>query len=141
METEEVETQPGTVPMDKRAKVYIKIRDKISELTRDYETQVEELKLQQQQVTDVMKTQMRAVGEISSKTVHGTVSLLTKVRYQAMDADAFKAFVIENEAVDLYEQRIAQKNMATFIANNPTVVVPGLNVISEVVISVRRPTK
>ena len=141
METEEVETQPGTVPMDKLAKVYIKIRDKISELTRDYETQVEELKLQQQQVTDVMKTQMRAVGEISSKTVHGTVSLLTKVRYQAMDADAFKAFVIENEAVDLYEQRIAQKNMATFIANNPTVVVPGLNVISEVVISVRRPTK
>ena len=68
METEEVETQPGTVPMDKLAKVYIKIRDKISELTRDYETQVEALKLQQQQVTDVMKTQMRSVGEISSST-------------------------------------------------------------------------
>jgi ribosomal protein L4 len=141
MGTEEVETQPGVVPMDKLAKVYIKIRDKISELTRDYETQVEALKLQQQQVTDVMKTQMRAVGELSSKTAHGTVSLLTKVRYQAMDADAFKTFVIENEAVDLYEQRIAQKNMAAFIADNPEVVVPGLNVISEVVISVRRPTK
>ena len=139
--TEEVETQAAPVPMDKLAKVYIRIRDKISELTRDYETQVEELKLQQSQVADVMKTQMRSVNELSSKTAYGTVSLITKVRYQAMDKDAFKQFVIENEAVDLYEQRIAQKNMAQFIADNPNTVIPGLDVVSEVTVSVRRPTK
>jgi len=32
------------VPMDKLAKIYIKIRARIQELTQEYETQVEELK-------------------------------------------------------------------------------------------------
>ena len=135
------ETQTEIVPMDKMTRVYIKIRDKISDITRVYETEVEALKLQQAQVADAMKAKMRADNELSSKTAYGTVSLLTKIRYQAMDADAFKKFVVENEAVDLYEQRIAQKNMASFIAANPEVVIPGLNVVSEVIVSVRRPTK
>lgn len=129
------------IPMDRLAKVYVKIRDKISELTRDYETQVETLKAQQAQVASTMKDQLRAMGSLSSKTEFGTVSLITKTRYYAMDKDAFKRFVIENDAADLYEQRVAQKNMAEFLEKNPGNVPPGLNIVSEIEVSVRKPTK
>jgi len=128
------------IPMDRLAKVYVKIRDKISELTRDYETQVETLKAQQAQVSSTMKDQLRAMGSLSSKTEYGTVSLITKTRYYAMDKDAFKRFVIDNDAADLYEQRVAQKNMAEFLEKNPGNVPPGLNIVSEIEVSVRKPT-
>ena len=133
------ETQP--VPMDKLARVYVKIRDAISAMTRDYETRVEELKAQQAQIANTMKDQLRATNTLSAKTEFGTVSLMTKKRFIAMDKDAFKQFVIENQVPDLYEQRIAQKNMAEFIDKNPDIAVPGLNIMSEVEVSVRKPTK
>jgi len=129
------------VPMDRLAKVYVKIRDRISDLTRDYETQVETLKAQQAQVSSTMKDQLRAMGSLSAKTDFGTVSLITKTRYYAMDKDAFKRFVIDNDAADLYEQRVAQKNMAEFLEKNPGNVPPGLNIVSEIEVAVRRPTK
>jgi hypothetical protein len=129
------------VPMDRLAKVYVKIRDRISDLTREYESQVETLKAQQGEVASTMKEQLRAMGSLSSKTEYGTVSLITKTRYYAMDKDAFKAFVLEHGAIDLLEQRVAQKNMAEFLIANPGVVPPGLNTVSEIEISVRKPTK
>ena len=129
------------IPMDKLAKVYVKIRDKISELTRAYDAEVEGLKLQQATVASTMKDQLRASGQLSAKTEFGTVSLKTTTRYYAMDKDAFKQFVLEHQAIDLLEQRVAQKNIAEFITANPTVAIPGLNTVSEIEISVRKPTK
>lgn len=90
-----------TIPMDRLAKVYVKIRDKIAELTRDYESQVETLKASQAQVANTMKDQLRAAGMLSSKTEYGTVSLITKTRYYAQDWDAMKTFIKEHDAVDL----------------------------------------
>ncbi len=130
-----------TIPMDRLAKVYVKIRDKISELTRDYETQVESLKASQAQVANTMKDQLRAAGMLSSKTEYGTVSLITKTRYYAQDWDAMKTFIKEHDAVDLLEKRIAQKNMQQFLEENPGVVPTGLNTVSEIEVSVRKPTK
>lgn len=133
------ETQPP-VPMDKLAKVYVRIRDRIADLTKAFDTEVEQLKAQQTLVAHTMKDQLRASGQLSAKTEYGTVSLITKTRYYAMDKDAFKAFVLERGAIDLLEQRIAQKNMAQYLTDNPTDVPPGLNTQSELEISVRKPT-
>jgi len=130
-----------TIPMDRLAKVYVKIRDKIAELTRDYESQVETLKASQAQVANTMKDQLRAAGMLSSKTEYGTVSLITKTRYYAQDWDAMKTFIKEHDAVDLLEKRIAQKNMQQFLEENPGVVPTGLNTVSEIEVSVRKPTK
>jgi hypothetical protein len=127
--------------MDRLAKVYIKIRDRIAELTRDYESQVEALKTQQDTVAGTMKDQLRADNVLSAKTAFGTVSLVTKTRYIAQDRDAMKAFILEHEAIDLLEMRIAQVNMGKFLAENPGVVPAGLNVLSEQTVSVRKPTK
>jgi hypothetical protein len=128
------------IPLDKLAKVYRKMRDQISELTKEYDTQVELLKAQQDEIKNAMKEQMQALGVTSVRTDQGTVVLSVKTRYSTADWDSFKKFVIEHEALDLFEKRIAQLNMKQFLDENPGVVPPGLNSNSEYDVSVRKPT-
>jgi nitrogen-specific signal transduction histidine kinase len=131
----------AAVPMDKLAKVYRKMATRIQELTQAYENEVEELKRQQDTVKIALKDQMLALGVSSVRTDQGTVVLSTKTRYNTQDWDSFKTFVLQHEAVDLLEKRIAQTNMSTFLEENPGLVPPGLNSVSEYAISVRKPTK
>lgn len=128
------------IPLDKLAKVYRKMRDQISELTKEYDTQVELLKAQQDEIKNAMKEQMQALGVTSVRTDQGTVVLSVKTRYSTADWDSFKKFVIEHEALDLFEKRIAQLNMKQFLDENPGIVPPGLNSNSEYDVSVRKPT-
>ena len=128
------------IPLDKLAKVYRKIYAKKQELTQEFETQLEELKAQEEEIKNAMKDQMLALGTTSVRTEGGTIILSQKTRYYTDDWDSFKQFVIENEALDLFEKRIAQKNMATFLEENPGVVPAGLNSMSEYAVSVRKPT-
>ena len=129
-----------TIPLDRLAKVYRKIRDQISELTKEYDTQVEVLKAQQEEIKNAMKDQMQALGVTSVRTPQGTVVMSVKTRYSTADWDSFKKFVVEHDAVDLFEKRIAQGNMKQFLEENPGVVPPGLNSNAEYDISVRKPT-
>ena len=129
-----------TTPMDTLAKVYIKIRNKKSELTRAYDAEVAALDAQTDQISSVMKEQLRALDILSAKTAYGTVSLVTKTKYVAQDREAMKQFIIDHQAIDLLEMRIAQLNMKKFLEENPGVVPTGLNILSEITISVRKPT-
>ena len=127
------------IPLDKLAMIYRKIRDKISVLTKEYDTQVESLKAQQDQIKFAMKDQMKALGVKSVRTDMGTVTLTTKTRYATQDWDSFKEFILEHKMVDLLEKRIAQLNMAHFLEENPTIVPPGLNSTTEFDITVTKP--
>ena len=128
------------IPLDKLAKVYRKIRSEIETLTKEYDTQVELLKAQQDEIKHAMKEQMQALGVTSVRTDQGTVVLSVKTRYSTADWDSFKKFVLEHDALDLFEKRIAQLNMKQFLDENPGVVPPGLNSNSEYDVSVRKPT-
>jgi len=134
MTTEEV------VPMDTLARVYLKMRNKISILTQAYEAEVAVLKEQQTAITNAMREQMKALGSKSVKTDNGTVMMKLTTRYVTHDWDSFKQFVFEHKALELMERRIAQRNMALFLSDNPGLVPPGLNSESEYEISVRKPT-
>ena len=128
------------VPLDKLAKIYRKMRDRVSELTREYDTEVETIKAQQAEIAAAMKEQMQALGVTSVRTDQGTVVLSVKTRYSTSDWDSFKSFVMEHDALDLFEKRIAQTNMKQFLDENPGVVPPGLNSNAEYDISVRKPS-
>jgi hypothetical protein len=128
------------VPLDKLAKIYRKMRDRVSELTREYDTEVEIIKAQQAEIVTAMKEQMQALGVTSVRTDQGTVVLSVKTRYSTSDWDSFKSFVTEHDALDLFEKRIAQTNMKQFLEENPGVVPPGLNSNAEYDISVRKPS-
>jgi hypothetical protein len=128
----------ASIPMDKLARVYRKMQSRIQELTTAYETEVEALKAQQDAIKNALKDQMLALGVSSVKTEAGTVILSTKTRYHTQDWDAFKQFIVEHDALDLLERRIAQTNMANFLKENPSIVPPGLNSNSEFSVSVRK---
>ncbi len=129
------------VPMDKLARIYRKIKSEIDRLTQEYDTKLEELKAQQDEVRFAMKDQMKALGVKSVNTTFGTVSMVTKTRYNTQDWDSFKKFILENDVVDLLEKRIAQTNMARFLEENPGLVPPGLNSTTEFEIRVTKPSK
>ena len=129
------------IPLDKLARVYRKIYARVQELTEQYESETEELKAKQDEIKNAMKDQMMALGTNSVKTNEGTIILSQKTRYYTDDWDSFKQFVVEHDALDLFEKRIAQKNMAIFLEENPGAVPPGLNSMSEYAVTVRKPTK
>jgi hypothetical protein len=128
------------IPMDKLAKVYRKISAVIQERTQEFEAAMAGLEQQRNEIKNALKDQMLVLGVSSVKTDAGTVVLSTKTRYTATDWDAFKTFVVENDALDLFEKRIAQGNMASFLEDNPGKTPPGLNSFSEYTVSVRKPT-
>ena len=128
------------VPMDKLARVYRKIKAEIDEMTKEYDTKVELLKEKQTVLKFAMKDQMQALGVKSVNTAFGTVSMIQKTRYSTQDWDSFKTFIVEHDAVDLLEKRIAQNNMVQFLAENPTLVPPGLNAFSDFEIRVNKPS-
>ena len=128
------------IPLDRLVKIYRKLRTRMTELTQAYDTQTEVLKAQQDEIKNAIKEQMKAMGVTSVRTTEGTAVMSVKTRYTTQDWDSFKKFMIEHEAIDLLEKRIAQLNMAQFLEENPGVVPPGLNSASEYDISVRKTT-
>lgn len=129
------------IPLDRLTRIYLKMRAKIQEIEKEYDTKIEELKAQQQEVKNAMKDQLLKLGGKSFRTEHGTIVLTQKTRYYTQDWDSFKKFVVEHDVVDLLEKRIAQTNMSKFLEENPGLVPPGLNSDSEFDVSVRKPTK
>jgi len=136
-----MDTDGKVVPLDKLTRVYLKMRTTIQDLQKEYEGKLEELKAQQDVVKFAIKERMLSLGTTSAKTDFGTVILSKKTRYSTNDWASFKEFIINNDAVDLLEKRIAQKNMETFLIENPGSVPPGLNSDSEYDISVRKPSR
>ena len=137
--TEDIEEAPEVeaIPLDKLVAIHAKIKAKQAQLDKalaDLEEQREAIRL-------AIKDQMKALGLTSVKTSSGTVSLMKSTRYNTQDWDSFKAFVLEHQVVDLLEKRIAQTNMAQFLEENPGVLPPGLNSVTEFDIRVTKARK
>jgi hypothetical protein len=130
----------AAVPMNKLAKVYRKMQAEKQRLTAEYDSKIADIERQQDVVKNALKDQMLVLGVSSVRTDDGTVVLATKTRYQTQDWDSFKEFIKEHDAIELLEKRIAQGNMATFLKDNPGVLPPGMNSVTEYQISVRKPT-
>jgi hypothetical protein len=130
------ESMEDELPVDKLVRIYMKMRSAI----QDLDAQIESIKEQQQSVKNEIKDRMRGTGLKSKRTDHGTVSLMEKTRYYTNDWDSFKKFMVEHDAIDLLEKRIAQSNMKLFLEENPGAIPPGLNSDTEFDISVRKPT-
>lgn len=115
------------INIDKLVAIHAKIKAKMDAL----DSQIATLEEQRTEVRLAIKDMMKEQNLQTVKTNSGTVSLMTKTRYNTQDWDSFKKFIIEHEVPDLLEKRIAQGNMATFLEENPGVVPPGLNSITE----------
>ena len=137
--TDDVEVAPATeaIPLDKLVRIHAKIKAQMETLDK----QLAELEESRTEIRLAIKDQMKALGLTSVNTSSGTVSLMKKTRYNTQDWDSFKAFVLEHQVVDLLEKRIAQSNMAQFLEENPGLVPPGLNSVTEFDIRVTKARK
>lgn len=133
------------LPLEKDAerlvKIYRRIRDARAKNTADYNKRDAELKEQLESAGRLLIGLMDAQKTLGLKTSEGTVSKVIKNKYWNVDWPAFNEFAKENDLLDLYEHRIAQKNMAEFLEKNPGVAVPGLQMDRRYDVLVRKPTE
>ena len=123
--------------LEKLVRIHGKIKARIEAL----DSEMAALEEQRTEVRLAIKDQMKAQGLKTVNTTSGTVSLVTKTRYNTQDWDSFKTFILEHQVVDLLEKRIAQSNMATFLEENPGVLPPGLNSVTEYDVRVTKARK
>lgn len=126
------------ISLDKITEVYIKMRDKRSDLKHKFDSEdgaiQEEMKLLEEQMLDVCK---RMSAE-SIRTKMGTIIRSIKTRYWTNDWDSMRTFIKDHDAFDLLEKRLHQTNMRQFLEENPDVLPIGLNVDREFTVVVRR---
>lgn len=127
-----------SVPVDKLAGIYIKIRDARAKLKSDYEAQDAELQEQMDVIEEQLLEACKSIGADSIRTAAGTVIRSVKNRYWTNDWDSMYSFVREHDAFGLLERRIHQTNMKSFIEENPNLLPMGLNTDSRYSIVVRR---
>ena len=132
-------TEAAAPAISTLTRVYIKIRVAIGEKTKELDA----LEEQKKEVAAAIKDALVAAGCKSMRTDYGTISMTKSTRYFTNDWPNYDAWLLENKLApsSMFEHRIAQKNMALFLEENPGVVPPGLNSNSEYSISVRKPTK
>lgn len=123
---------------DRLVKVYVKIRDKRSELAQEYDKKDAELKEQLELIERELLEMCKLVGADSLRTEHGTVSRKVHNKFWTSDWHSFHNFVKEHNALDLFERRISQLNMQQFLEENPDLLPAGLNVDSKYTVSIRR---
>ena len=118
--------------------VYVKIRDKKTELAAEFNEKEKDLDAKLDKIKAALLEHCKATGTESVKTASGTFWRSQKKRFWTSDWEAMSRFIVDNEAVDLLEKRISQGNMRQFLEENPELHPPGLNADNEYTITVRR---
>ena len=138
MDTLEVQGEQPSLPLDKLAAVYIKIRDAKDTLTSDYKKQYATLEEQMGVLEAEMLEICKNMNADSVRTKAGTIVRSVKSRYWTNDWDSMYRFIKENDAYGLLEKRLHQTHMKEFLSENPDLLPMGLNVESEYTVVVRR---
>ena len=128
--------------LEELVKVYLTIRNEREKIKADWEVRDGELEQEMKLLEQSMLTVCNDTNASSIRTESGTVIRSLKERFTTNDWDNFKKFILENQAVDLLERRIHQGNFKEFIAEHKDEgLPPGVNVMREFTIVVRKPSK
>lgn len=127
------------ITADKLVKAYIKLRTERQKVLRAFEEQDNELKAQQEMVSEKLLEMCKEMGADSIKTSFGTASRKVSTRYWTSDWSSMYDFIRENDAFQLMEQRVHQTNMKKFLEDNPDKCPMGLNSDRRYTVSVLKP--
>ena len=132
------EVTTSSLPLDKLAAIYIKIRDAKDKLTADYKQHYADLEEQMGVLETEMLETCKSMNADSIRTKAGTIIRSIKSRYWTNDWDSMYRFIKDNDAYGLLEKRLHQTHMKEFLSENPDLLPMGLNVESEYTVVVRR---
>jgi hypothetical protein len=125
--------------VNKMIKVYLKIRDAKETIQRQTEEAIAELDAQLAVIEQELLEFCKTANQDGGRTEAGTFTRMIKDRFWTNNWEAMRRFIVQNDAVDLLEQRIHQTNMKAFLAANPDKLPEGLNVDRKYTIRVTRP--
>lgn len=121
---------------------YLNLRKQREVLQREYESADAALKADMNQLEAAMLDICNTINADSIKTSHGTVMRKINERFFCQDWDGFYKYVLDNEAVQLLERRIHQGNFRQHLKDTEgDGLPPGVNVMREYGVTVRRSTK
>lgn len=130
--------QPAVVSVDQLATIYMRIRDKKREITTKCEEEVAELDRKLDTVLAVIKDRMLQDNCQSMKLTKGTAYITRKTKYYATDWDAFKKWMVENDALDMLEKRVAQGNIGKWFEQYPDKPPIGIHADPEITVVIRK---
>ena len=126
------------IPLEKLTRIYIKMRDKKSEVTHEMEERIKKIEEDMQTVKRAMLQHMKDTGVESLRTSAGIVYRTVRTTYSTSDWESMHKFIVEHGVPDLLEKRIQQTNMRAFLEENPDLLPPGLNSNAEYSVTIRR---
>ena len=127
--------------LDDLVTTYLTIRTERNTLKNQWEIKDSELKTDLEQLEQAMLVACNAINADSIRTGSGTIIKSLKETYTCGDWDNFKQYVVENNALDLLQQRISQANFKEFMTTRQDEgLPPGISTLREFGITVRKPT-
>ena len=130
------------VKLEELVKAYIAIRNKRDANAREFNAKDSELKAELAQLDQVMLSSCNEIEADSIKTSSGTIIKTTKENFVCGDWDNFKQYVMQNDAIELLQQRLHQTNFKEFLSNRTDEgLPPGISSMKEFQIVVRKPSK
>ena len=123
---------------NKLVKIYLKIRDARTELSKKFKAEdallVEQMDLVEMQL-------LEACNENDAKSINTAAGLVMRgvsTQYMTSDWDSMYKFIKDNDALGLLKQSLHQSNMKQFLDEYPDKFPPGMVVDSKYKITVRR---
>ena len=129
------------VKLDSLVETYLAIRNERDKLSREHDAKDKELSNDLAQIEQVLLNSCNEVGADSIRTGAGTVIKSTKENFVCGDWDNFKKYVMDNDAIELLQQRIHQTNFKEFLSNREDEgLPPGISSMREFRVTVRKPS-
>jgi len=129
------------IKLDSLVETYLAIRNERDKLSREHDAKDKELSNDLAQIEQVLLNSCNEVGADSIRTGAGTVIKSTKENFVCGDWDNFKKYVMDNDAIELLQQRIHQTNFKEFLSNREDEgLPPGISSMREFKVTVRKPT-
>mgnify|MGYP000391913754 CR=1 FL=1 len=120
---------------------YLAIRREREKLAKKYEQEDSVFKDQLNRLEEAMLTTCNDIGAETLRTENGTIVKTLKENYVCGDWDKFKKYVLENQALEILQQRISQTNFKEFISTRGEAgLPPGISTMREFKITVRKPS-
>ena len=123
--------------IDELVRRYVLLRDKIKEADDAHKAKLRDAKEHLDELNNTLLARLNDVGGESVKTSHGTVYRTTRRTASIADGDAFRQFVISNEAFDLVDWK-ANANAVDDFIKAETAPPPGVNFTTAFTVGVRR---
>jgi hypothetical protein len=127
--------------LDELVKIYLTIRSERERIESEWEAKDKEFKEELALIEQSMLGVCNDTNATSIKTQYGTVIKKLNERFTLSDRENFNKFVMEQGTPELFEGRVHQSNFKQFMSEHEgDGLPPGVNVMREFAIQVRKPT-